>query len=99
MALTKEDEERIREIAQTVYEDQKSSRTTPEVRKFKQDVENWLHDCFPSDNDRQGRNSNRNGLYAVLRTRLDLNNIQNLRDEQIPEARQIFDEYKHLLSN
>lgn len=99
MALTKEDEERVREIAQTVYENQKGSRTTHEVRKFKQDIENWLRDSFPNDSDRQGRNSNRNGLYAVLRTRLDLNSIQNLRDEQIPEARQIFDEYKHLLSD
>jgi DNA phosphorothioation-dependent restriction protein DptG len=99
MALTKEDEERVREIAQTVYENQKGSRTTPEVRKFKQDIENWLRDSFPNDSDRQGRNSNRSGLYAVLRTRLDLSNIQNLRDGQIPEARQIFDEYKHLLSD
>jgi DNA phosphorothioation-dependent restriction protein DptG len=99
MTLTKEDKAEVREIAQAVFDDRKGSRATPEVRKFKQEVENWLRDSFPSDNDRQGRNSNRNGLYAVLRTRLDLNNIQNLRDEQIPEARQIFDEYKHLLSD
>lgn len=88
------------EFRQTVRDElgQRNSHTTPAVQAFKQDIQAWLDKSFAKD-DYKARNGNRNALYVVLRTKLGLGNIQNLRDGQIPEARQIFDEYKHLLSD
>lgn len=86
------------EFRQTVRDElgQRTARTTPAVQGFKQSIQDWLDKSFAKD-DYKARNSNKNALYVVLRTKLELGNIQNLTDAQVPEARELFDRYKQLL--
>lgn len=39
-----------------------------------------------------------NGLYGVLRTKLKLKSMNGLTDDQVPEARELFNQYKQFMA-
>jgi hypothetical protein len=79
----------------------KPGHRTPKAQEFTNEMDKWFFSQYPGQDYEhiKVRNNAENGLKAAIKARLQLKNILSLTDEQIPEARQIFDEYKHLLSD
>lgn len=62
----------------------------PEAMAFKREVDDWLQKHTTQ------WNSHKQGFNALLRERFDMRNVQNMTDEQVPEARELFEQYKQL---
>lgn len=86
-------EERVREIVCDELSTFKADRNTPAVREFKRKLEQWLGEMPNKE-----RNANRSAIYALIKTRLGLISIQKLSDEQVPEATELFEKYRNILS-
>ncbi|MFT8409868.1 MAG: hypothetical protein ABF743_11065 [Schleiferilactobacillus perolens] len=92
-------EERIREIVREEIAKNRTNHRTPKVQEFNNEMDKWFKDQYPGK-DFDGikvRNNAENGLKAAIKTKLQLKNILSLSDEQVAEAREIFERYKHLL--
>ncbi|MCG4280883.1 hypothetical protein [Lacticaseibacillus saniviri] len=83
--------EELEQFIDARIENHKAERSTPAVRGFKRELEQWLSQLPSND-----RNANRSAVYAVIKTRIGLKSIQSLKDEQVPEARELFEQYKQL---
>lgn len=84
--------EAVREIAR----DTRSSRETVAVRTFKRDVAKWTKEMAAETH--TNFTAIQNGLYGVLRTKLKLKSMNGLTDDQVPEARELFNQYKQFMA-
>lgn len=98
MEMPKTPEELVALIDERI-DSRKPGHRTPKVQEFTNEMDKWFKDQYPGK-DFDGikvRNNAENGLKAAIKTKLQLKNILSLSDEQVAEAREIFERYKRLL--
>lgn len=82
-------------------ESHKAQRNSPEVRAFNQELHAWAEKEVPGDRDYETQKKRRNlvdGFKAALKVKLNLKTINSLTEDQVPEARKLFEQYKQLLT-
>jgi hypothetical protein len=66
----------------------------PEAKAFRDEVKAWSRGINATAHFSA---SFVDGYNLLLRYRLQLKNVANLKDEQVPEARELFEQYKQLI--
>lgn len=93
MELLKNDPDVEAQIREKVAE-AKADHESPAVKDLKREMVAWVKQATKDTSVNWG--TLQNGLYSVLRTKLKLRSVNGLAESQVPEARQIFEQYKTL---
>lgn len=90
-------EERLNELIDKRITERSDQRRQgyPVVRQFKEDVKEW---CMGHSSKSRNWASIQGAIYMSIKLRLDISNIANLMDDQVPAARDVFEGYKQLVS-
>lgn len=99
MEITEEELERLVELRMAAKNQQpakKQKELNPEAFRFKHEVRDWAM----TQSNKLGHTYHlQDSLNSILRFRLGIRTVAVLKDEQVPEARKIFEQYKRLLNS
>lgn len=69
----------------------RKSRDSDAVQEFRKDIARWVEQA---KNQNVSRMAIQNGLYGAIRLKLGLKSMNALSDNQLPEAREVFEKFK-----